>query len=239
MWFWHINLINHIQQPNCCRFSLDNLHKCVASQSGASPRFGFQQRISLSGIRVRIAERGDYKFPSPCSLTSQPLNERLTKRYKQDVNSSISSLLLIFLQNASGGFPSILTNLFLSCFFFFFSLLTMLPVQWTWTGLRKAPGRSLTQKFRRWEQIQHVSQLLMKCSVFVIRSALCLTLLRPWTRPSLPWDLLRIVNFYTVVSPQDLLVLEEQEVQADKDTSCFRMVLCLCMYSCTDVYRAL
>lgn len=29
------------------------------------------------------------------------------------------------------------------------------------------------------------------------------------------------MNFYVVVSPQDLLVLEEQEVQTDKDTQLF------------------
>lgn len=40
----------------------------------------------------------------------------------------------------------------------------VLPVQWTWTGLRKAPGRSSTRRFRRWESHQSMSRLLMKFS---------------------------------------------------------------------------
>lgn len=49
------------------------------------------------------------------------------------------------------------------------------------------------------------------------------TALHPQAHPSLPW-VLWVVNFYVVVSPQDLLVLEEQEVQTVKDTQLFYFI---------------
>lgn len=89
-------------------------------------------------------------------------NSKEHKWNKLDEESPLSALISVF---GPFSFNQIWSSPFL--LFFFTSNISfpaLVSARWTWTGLRKAPGRSSIQTFRRWEWHQSTRPLQFRWS---------------------------------------------------------------------------
>lgn len=114
------------------------------------------------------------------------------------MNSLISSLLLIFLHNASGGFPSILTTLFLLFSFFFFSFFSphLAPSAMNMDRFEKSPREILNPEIQKVRVKPSPQPAFNEMQSLCRLTSVVYMLLRPRAHPSLPWVVLMIVIFF-------------------------------------------